>query len=80
MVVPTEADAPLDKRSPRSIPTHTSTTSKHNQKGSMLERVRYIIYSTNMKCPCNVTRIGVMATYTRTGNSLKVSVFGLIAP
>jgi len=47
---------------------------KHNQKGSLLGRVRYIIYSTNMICPCDVTWRGVMAAYTTTGNS-KYSYF-----
>jgi hypothetical protein len=47
---------------------------KHNQKGSMLGRVRYIIYSTNMIYLRDVTRRGVMAAYTTTGNS-KYSYF-----
>ena len=29
MVIPTDADVPLDKRSPRSIPTHTHTSTTH---------------------------------------------------
>jgi hypothetical protein len=47
---------------------------KHNQKGSMLGRVRYIIYSTNMIRLRDITRRDVMATYTTTGNS-KYSYF-----
>ena len=38
MVIPTEADVPLDKRSPRSIPTHTSPTPKHTISFRSLEK------------------------------------------
>ena len=47
---------------------------KYNQKGSMLGRVRYIIYSTNMIHLRDVTRRGVMSAYPTTGNS-KYSYF-----
>jgi hypothetical protein len=49
---------------------------KHNEKGSMLGRVRYIIYSINMIRLRDVTWRGVMAAYTTTGNS-KNSYFWL---
>ena len=47
---------------------------KYNQKGTMLGRVRLIIYSNNRSGLCDVTLRGVMVAYTTAGNS-KYSYF-----